>query len=199
MSLRSLMMVCLFSVFSFTLVGAVQPSTQLAGLIYQNGKYYKHPSGGPYSGKVYRHFSTGQKSFELHLNDGVLNGVWKIWYRNGKLKKKMYYKSGKLSGPYEIWYSNGSKFLHFTFVDGRLQKEVDGWYKNGNKWFTDSFSKGSIDGTLKIWNDDGNFVSAIKIPEKGLVNPNPKVKNKDIVTVNRLRREIIFTRDNLGR
>ncbi|HJO95386.1 MAG TPA: hypothetical protein QF753_18450 [Victivallales bacterium] len=199
MPLKSLMMVCLIYVFSFPIIGAVEPAANLAGLVYQDGKYYKHPSEGPYSGRVYRHFSNGKKSFEINLHNGELNGVWKVWYTNGKLKKKMYYKSGKLSGPYEIWYSNGNKFLHFDFVNGHLQKQVDGWYKNGNKWFVDVFNHGKTDGVLSIWNENGEFASKIIIPEEGLLNANPKEKNKDIVTINTLRRKIILERDNLGR
>jgi antitoxin component YwqK of YwqJK toxin-antitoxin module len=197
MSSRSLIVTCLIFCFSFTIMAAFEPPTRLAGLTLQNGKYYKHYSEGPYSGRVYRHFSNGNKSFEISLHDGLLNGPWKIWHTNGKLKKKIHYKSGVLSGAYNIYYSSGNKFLHFNYVDGKMQKNVEGWYNNGNKWFVDTFNQGAIDGILKIWNKDGKLIHTIKIPTEGIKRLKTEAKNKDLAAIKKFRSEVIEVNKNL--
>jgi antitoxin component YwqK of YwqJK toxin-antitoxin module len=67
---------------------------------------------------------------EAHYNaKGRREGVTRIFYRNGKLKKELLYKNGKKEGPARRFFKDGTRF-EYECNDGR---EKTGIWKNYNE------------------------------------------------------------------
>ena len=51
---------------------------------------------------------TKQVKEEFHLEQGVINGEFKSFYENGKLKERIDYKEGEQTGEREEFFENGT-------------------------------------------------------------------------------------------
>ena len=61
----------------------------------------------PYSGRIFSLHENGQKSAEIDLKYGKLDGLWTLWYENGQKKKELTFKDGEeISG--KEWNEDGS-------------------------------------------------------------------------------------------
>ena len=80
---------------------------------------------------------------------GLEEGLWKYWYKDGKIREEANYIEGKLNGSVKIWFNNGQAqnegFFRFNIQDSAYIS-----------WFTDGKIKsiGQFDYGFKdsIWN-----------------------------------------------
>jgi antitoxin component YwqK of YwqJK toxin-antitoxin module len=57
---------------------------------------------------------------EFTYKNGRLEGEARIWYHNGKLKRKGSYQQGKLNGKWEYWDQQGFKCLEACYENDAL-------------------------------------------------------------------------------
>lgn len=83
--------------------------------------YYMDGSYGPFTGKCSVVARKGSQVLEeFTYKEGRLHGEAKIWYNNGKMKRKGLFQNGKLSGKWEYWDQNGNMLCETTYQDDEL-------------------------------------------------------------------------------
>ena len=77
---------------------------------YENGNQkMKDDCFAPDTGTICTWYDNGQmESLQLFTNGGISNGVWKTWYKDGKLKTITNYEHRDKNGSYEEWDKEGN-------------------------------------------------------------------------------------------
>ncbi len=78
-------------------------------------------------------FPKGEKFFyetgELHMNgkvkDGMRNGPWVSWFKNGIQNSEAYFINDEMDGEYKVWYENGAERIVGMY---KKDVEVGTWY-----------------------------------------------------------------------
>ena len=107
---------------------------------------------------------------EENYKDGILNGDYKVFYKDGKLTKLAHYKDGKLHGNSKKYSPKGILIEDVNYVNGELHGNAAFYEKNGNLKL-----KGKYEHDLKVgvWDffKDGKLVESKEIK---IFNPKDK-------------------------
>jgi len=123
---------------------------------------------------------------EFHLKDGKLDGLQKIYHKNGALAQEINYKDGQIDGAMTLYYKDGSLWEKHIYKDDVLLDEnnkpkngpYQRFYQNGKlaneALYKDGLPQGEVenyyeDGTLKMAQDytDRDHVSLKTFNENG--------------------------------
>ncbi len=85
-----------------------------------------------FTGKFIDFFYDSTIIAEGNYINGVKDGLFKIYYLNGKIKESGFYKNGIRIGIWEYWYENGSIKQKINFSD-ETSKVIDFWDEKGKK------------------------------------------------------------------
>lgn len=125
-----------------------EDGTTLVKFLSSRGKVI---SEGVMKGKLYngewKYYHKGSKSImtlELYNDKGNLNGVKKVFYKDGQVAEVLNYANGKLEGTSKYYANNGTLVKTYVYVNNELHGdskhysaegvlEVEGRYKNGKK------------------------------------------------------------------
>jgi len=66
-------------------------------------------------------FQDGNKIQESEYKDGVLDGAYKEFNRNGAVQKEINYKDGKLNGSFRYYDDKGKVIEEYLYKDGKQQ------------------------------------------------------------------------------
>ncbi|WP_153798396.1 toxin-antitoxin system YwqK family antitoxin [Foetidibacter luteolus] len=78
-------------------------------------------------GNITYYNQDGTKSSEfIFTKEGIRDGAFKGYYKNGQVKMSGIYKQGRLQGERTLYHSNGALSEKINFV----QDEEDGWYES---------------------------------------------------------------------
>jgi antitoxin component YwqK of YwqJK toxin-antitoxin module len=80
---------------------------------------------------------------EEHYVDGKQDGVWKIWFPNGKQRQQLGFKQGQLDGISIEWDENGEKRVEVSYTNGKLHGTRTLWLKDGRK-IVQQFDSGKL-------------------------------------------------------
>ena len=84
------------------------------------------------------HYPNGQKEMEQTLTDGIMDGLFTMWYANGQKESEWTYKGedslggGMKQGKETTWYENGQMEREATYKNGELISEKY-WDEDGNE------------------------------------------------------------------
>jgi len=110
-------------------------------------------------------FKNGQKSFEADYTDGQFSGKWTGWFENGRIWFENNYKcKGKndcswKNGKSTDWYENGYKKFENNYKDGEYDGVSTSWHENGQKGSKINFKDGKLDGKWTNWDENGRVSS----------------------------------------
>ena len=68
---------------------------------------------------------------EYHKRNGVLDGQWTRWYKNGNKAEEGKYKDGKRSGEWNGWYRSSKKNFSCAYEDGKRAGNYVEWNSKG--------------------------------------------------------------------
>jgi antitoxin component YwqK of YwqJK toxin-antitoxin module len=109
----------------------------------------------------------GQFYSQGRLKNGVRNGKWIFWHKNGAVFQEQNWVNGLKQGMFNHWYENEEKQQNHFYQDDAL-KEITRWNKKGEIEL--SGSEDSKTGNLKITVYKSGVITAIGIakhtPEK---------------------------------
>lgn len=139
------------------------------GHVERQGTYLNGSIVGIYS--IYD--SLGNLLFEAHSNTGrriknsynyrngkaskftyngsfknIRDGVWKVYYPNGKIFYTANYKNGILDGAFKLMTENGGKICEINFKDGYLYGKYIFYFENGNIQYEGNYTHNKKTG---IW------------------------------------------------
>ena len=92
-------------------------------------------------------YSNGKKKSIKYYKDGTLDGKIKKYYENGQMESQTTFKDGIMVGKYESWFDDGNKELEYYYNDDGTRdptKLTITWHANGQK---------SFEGYIKTIND----------------------------------------------
>ena len=110
----------------------------------------------------YYHFQSTQIMNLENYKAGKLNGIKKVFYKDGSIAEISNYSNGKLEGNYkkyaenetileDINYKNGQLNGPALYYDGKGNLSVKGQYKNDRKWgYWETYENGKLMKTEKI-------------------------------------------------
>ena len=104
-------------------------------------------SEGKHDGKEQRFYPEGGVAEEIIWKDGLKNGHWKQFFRNGQLKSTATYVNNQLDGVFVIYYPDG-------------KKQVEGAYRHD-----------APDDEWKRYDEKGKLISTIKYAGGIATNP----------------------------
>lgn len=97
----------------------------------------------------------GKVVIQGQFNNGIKNGQWITWSKNGNVIRKFTYNNGVIDGKIELYYSSGAKKVVGEFINGRQDGNWTYYNKTGKIIKIGSFMNGVPIGVWKIYNFDG--------------------------------------------
>ena len=79
--------------------------------------------------------------YEIDDNN-LRQGIWELYYSNGKLKRKGNYKNGIYDGYWEEYFSNGQLQSKGNYINGKLEGYWEYFYSNGNMLYKGNYVNG---------------------------------------------------------
>tara|TARA_B110000008_G_scaffold200149_1_gene198685 strand:- start:284 stop:766 length:483 start_codon:yes stop_codon:yes gene_type:complete len=83
------------------------------------------------------------------LKNGMQDGTWIYYYKNGQKSAEINYKNSKLDGYYLAWHENGQKWEERVYRHGKLEGQWTIWSIDGTKettnWKDDKCISGDCD------------------------------------------------------
>lgn len=111
-------------------------------LIYLSDKF------NPYTGEnICLYVDSANKYSNGFIANGVLEGEWSFWNKNGTIKSKIYYDQGKIIKKTEFYYySNAQEQLYreLNYKNGLLDGVYKEWSEDGEQWYESSYKEGEL-------------------------------------------------------
>ena len=92
-----------------------KPLAELSNLYNKNGSYFQSGRDLPFSGPVISSYESGETMIRGNITNGLKDGKWVKYYKNGQSEFVKNYKKGKLHGPFTSWWENGNKWSDGTY------------------------------------------------------------------------------------
>lgn len=139
----------------------------------------------------YYHFESDQLMSVENYKQGKLNGIKKVFYKDGSLAEVATYVNGKIDGLYkkyaenetileEINYKNGKLDGPALYYDGKGDINVKGQFKNDRKWgYWETYENGKLVSKEKISKETRKTFTLEKDKEGKLVPTKLKSKNEN--------------------
>jgi antitoxin component YwqK of YwqJK toxin-antitoxin module len=104
--------------------------------------------------------SNGSVKYEkLFLNDKPW-GTWKFYFEDGKIQEEVNYDDqGLMDGVWKVWYPNGTLFIESYFKNGERNGMTREWYDNGKIQHESNYENGEIKGVARNWSEKGTLLS----------------------------------------
>jgi len=76
-------------------------------LVQKEGVYFKSGSNQPYSGDIVAYYASGEVESKFSLKEGVRQGLFQMFFKDGRLYIESNYSKGIRNGKYRDYYANG--------------------------------------------------------------------------------------------
>lgn len=90
-----------------------------------------------------------------------INGEFRSFYKNGKLKEKLLFKNGKYHTKQFIYYDNGNIMLESTFKNGLYHGATKEYYRDGKLKRKITYRKSKLHGIMDIYNTKSELIYKI--------------------------------------
>ncbi|MFP5078831.1 toxin-antitoxin system YwqK family antitoxin [Pedobacter sp. JCM 36344] len=149
----SLLLVLLVGVIAckFTGTGSTKKYTDIhnPGFVYQQDTLYLNRE--LYSGYIYALHLDGDTALLKRFNNGIEDGITRIWYPGRLLAEERFYEMGRKSYIHRGWWPNGRIKFRYEFKEGEFDGTVVEWYETGKLFKRFHYSKGHEDGAQQMW------------------------------------------------
>lgn len=100
-------------------------------------------------------WSSGQKRAHGRMENGLKEGRWVYFHKNGKLWGGGLYKNGKKEGHWVVNYENGSVLIEEKYSEGKRDGYSTLYFQNGNKHIEANYLAGLKEGKWTEWYRSG--------------------------------------------
>jgi antitoxin component YwqK of YwqJK toxin-antitoxin module len=94
---------------------------------------------------------------EMFFENGVLNGIRKLYYNSGNIKTETPYKKGRPNGISKEYYETGELKTEKLFKNGKIDGISKSYYKNGKIKAEVPYSNGDINGHIRWYFETGEL------------------------------------------
>ena len=116
-------------------------------------------------------FTRDIKISEENYVDGEKHGISRTFYPTGELFEKAEWKNGVQDGNYEVFFKNGEPYMQCKYSEGKRNGLCLSYFKNGRVEMEAYYKNNLRDGDWKFYNDDGEHLYTLKYNEGELLNP----------------------------
>ena len=138
----------LFTIFQFK--SEAQKIYYLSDLDNIRGLFIIPGDKEPYSGIGVEEHPNRQRSLEVPIKNGKMEGVVKEWNIDGVLISDTKYSGGLKNGIEKQFYDNGKIKLEINNINGLAEGKCTEWHQNGKLKSEGNYKNGKEDG-LHIW------------------------------------------------
>lgn len=129
-----------------------------------DGKFYD-ASGRLYSGKYEEVYPNGKQKFELHITDGVYDGLCLFYNEAGQCIEQRSFKNGQMDGVWITWNAANVKISEAQYVKGQKDGKWVIWDDAGVLRFELHYAQGKKVGVWRTWDESGKLLSEKKYSE----------------------------------
>lgn len=105
---------------------------------------YTINANGDYHGEYIIKSQMGAIVFQAYYQYGLLNGLYRIWYYNGKLSEECTCKNNKIHGIYRAWHPTGQIMEYSFYVHGIKEGISKKWNPTGKLKCNYLYNKGEV-------------------------------------------------------
>ena len=109
----------------------------------------------------------GLKKSEANFTQGMQDGPFKIWYKDGKVAEQGFFKFGYQDSIWKNFYENGKLKAIKSYKKGSPDGECIFFFSSGDTAEVENFAEGKKDGRWQTWFENGK-VSTITPYRKDL-------------------------------
>ena len=110
------------------------------------------------TGKLKKFYDDNKTLYSITpLKDGKIDGIFKVFYKDSKLKAKIYYKNSKRNGKHIIYFKNGKKAYEADMKNEKKDGHVKEWYDNGQLMYDILYRDNKPEGMVKIFDKNGSI------------------------------------------
>lgn len=135
-------------------------------LVQRNGITYDIYANTPFSGTSLKSYgSSGVPKEFITYQDGLMNGRYETYYKNGQINIEATYLNGKLHGAFKKWFDNGDKEIETTYKNGEMHGPYKEFTSYKSRLVIDSnYLNGKLHGAYKEWfgSDDKKIEATYK-------------------------------------
>lgn len=137
-------------------------------ITYANGLAYRGEA--LFSGKVCSYHSNGEIHTLTSYNEGVKDGIWEIFFSDGKREKSGFTRQGEGDGLYREWYANGELKYEYHYDLGKKVDVWKSWYKDGTRYTERHFENDELNGKVLVWDESGKLAKEYDYVNGRLMN-----------------------------
>lgn len=98
-----------------------------------------------------------EKGYGAKYRGNTQNGTYEELWPNGNIKERVTFKNGYLDGLYELFYQDGKPMVKSNYINGKEQGWGRHWFNNGRLAARTLYKNGMLVFS-EGWDEDGNYV-----------------------------------------
>ncbi len=118
----------------------------LFSLVKKEGLFFHSDEKTLFSGYYYWNYPSGIMAEEGYLQNGITNGVVKLYNEDGNLLVEAEYREGKKNGLITTYYPSGHIKAEFTLVNELREGRMRIWYEGGVKKYEAYYKNDMLNG-----------------------------------------------------
>jgi uncharacterized protein YjbI with pentapeptide repeats len=137
-------------------------------VIKPTGPWYLTGYKKPYSGMVYINHSNGSPRIISYMVEGLLEGEYQSWHKNGQLADKSVYENGNIKSTSGVkrWHSNGLIRYISLGANSSYSGVLKSFHEGGNISIQDTYSNGKVIVTSR-WLSNGLLRETMEVRPSG--------------------------------
>lgn len=129
----------------------------------ENGIYLLNER--PFSGHVLEYYKGKKIKSITPVYNGMLHGITRTFYSDGKLKDARSYRENKSYGRHYGFWENGKLKFDFTYYNNKLEGEQKQWYENGQLYLRLHYKNDSETGMQQGWRQNGKLFANYEVKD----------------------------------
>ena len=125
------------------------------GVVKAEGNFHKRKKDG-----LWKYYSKSPHIIkkEESYKDGIKDGPWRVYFRDGKLTSEIYWKDGKRHGSWTDFFQNGNPHVEATFENGVLVGNYTVYYSSKVVEKEGVYVKGKMNGIWRYYNEESELI-----------------------------------------
>ena len=142
--------------------------TPMSSVNFENGLAYYE--GSLFTGKMCSYHPNGEVHTLTSYQNGEKQGLWEIFFADGRREKSGFTRKGKQDGLYREWYPNGQLRYEYHYDLGKKTGAWKGWYEDGTRYTERHFKNDTLDGKVLVWDENGTLAKEYDYLDGRLIN-----------------------------
>ena len=129
--------------------------TPMQEISYANGMAYQNDQ--LFTGEVCSLHSNGEVHTLTSYREGSKDGLWEIFFADGKREKSGFTRQGNDDGLYREWHANSELKYEYHYDLGKKVGVWKSWYEDGIRYTERHFENDDLNGKVLVWDESGKL------------------------------------------